>query len=55
MRDSMLPPTINLDSPDVTTAMDLVPLKAKKQEVNAAMSNRFGFGGTNACLIVAKV
>ncbi len=55
MRDGMLPPTINLENPDVTTAMDLVPLKAKKQEVNAAMSNSFGFGGTNACLIVSRV
>jgi 3-oxoacyl-[acyl-carrier-protein] synthase II len=54
MRDGMLPPTINLENPDVTTAMDLVPVKAKKQEVHAAMSNSFGFGGTNACLIVAK-
>jgi 3-oxoacyl-[acyl-carrier-protein] synthase II len=55
MRDNMLPPTINLENPDVTTAMDLVPLKAKRHEVSAAMSNSFGFGGTNACLIVAKV
>ncbi|HWC63978.1 MAG TPA: beta-ketoacyl-ACP synthase II [Rhizomicrobium sp.] len=55
MRDGMLPPTINLENPDVTTAMDLVPLKAKKQDVNAAMSNSFGFGGTNACLIVSRV
>jgi 3-oxoacyl-[acyl-carrier-protein] synthase II len=55
MRDGMVPPTINLENPDVTTAMDLVPLKAQKREVNIAMSNSFGFGGTNACLIVAKV
>jgi len=55
MRDSIVPPTINLENPDVTTAMDLVPLKARKQDVNVAMSNSFGFGGTNAALIVAKV
>lgn len=55
MRDSMVPPTINLDNPDVTTAIDLVPGKAKARPVNVAMSNSFGFGGTNACLILSKV
>jgi len=55
MRDGMVPPTINLENPDVTTAIDLVPLKAQKREVSIAMSNSFGFGGTNAALIVSKV
>jgi 3-oxoacyl-[acyl-carrier-protein] synthase II len=55
MRDGIVPPTINLDNPDVTTQIDLVPHKAQKREVNIAMSNSFGFGGTNACLIVSKV
>jgi 3-oxoacyl-[acyl-carrier-protein] synthase II len=55
MRDGMVPPTLNLENPDVTTAIDLVPLKAQKREVNIAMSNSFGFGGTNAALIVSKV
>jgi len=55
MRDGVIPPTINLENPDVTTTMDLVPLKAKKQKVDVAMSNSFGFGGTNAALILAKV
>jgi 3-oxoacyl-[acyl-carrier-protein] synthase II len=55
MRDGIVPPTINLDNPDVTTQIDLVPLKAKKREVNVAMSNSFGFGGTNAALIVSKI
>ncbi len=55
MRDGVLPPTINLENPDVTTAMDLVPLKSRRHEVNVAMSNSFGFGGTNAALILAKV
>jgi 3-oxoacyl-[acyl-carrier-protein] synthase II len=55
MRDGIVPPTINLENPDVTTAMDLVPIRAQKREVNVAMSNSFGFGGTNAALIVAKV
>jgi 3-oxoacyl-[acyl-carrier-protein] synthase II len=55
MRDGMVPPTINLENPDVTTVMDLVPKKAKKHAVNIAMSNSFGFGGTNAALILSKV
>jgi 3-oxoacyl-[acyl-carrier-protein] synthase II len=55
MRDGMVPPTINLENPDVTTAMDLVPLKPRAVEVNVAMSNSFGFGGTNAALILSKV
>jgi 3-oxoacyl-[acyl-carrier-protein] synthase II len=55
MRDGIVPPTLNLDNPDVVTAIDLVPKVAKKCDVNIAMSNSFGFGGTNACLIMAKV
>ena len=55
MRDSIIPATINLDNPDVTTVMDLVPNTPKKQAVNIAMSNSFGFGGTNAALILSKV
>jgi 3-oxoacyl-[acyl-carrier-protein] synthase II len=55
MRDGMVPPTINLENPDVTTTIDLVPLKAQKRDVNVAMSNSFGFGGTNAALILSKI
>ena len=55
MRDSIMPATINLDNPDVTTAIDLVPNVAKPREINVAMSNSFGFGGTNAALILSKV
>jgi 3-oxoacyl-[acyl-carrier-protein] synthase II len=55
MRDGIVPPTINLENPDVTTAMDLVALEARRHEVNVAMSNSFGFGGTNAALILSKV
>ncbi|HEX4370001.1 MAG TPA: beta-ketoacyl-ACP synthase II [Rhizomicrobium sp.] len=55
MRDGVVPPTINLENPNVTTVMDLVPKKAKKHDVNVAMSNSFGFGGTNAALIFSKV
>jgi 3-oxoacyl-[acyl-carrier-protein] synthase II len=55
MRDGVAPPTINLENPDVTTVMDLVPLKSRPLEINVAMSNSFGFGGTNAALILSKV
>jgi 3-oxoacyl-[acyl-carrier-protein] synthase II len=55
MRDGIVPPTINLENPDVATALDLVPLKAQKREVNVVMSNSFGFGGTNAALILTKI
>ncbi len=52
MRDQIVPPTINLDNPDVEARIDLVPHTARKREVRAAMSNSFGFGGTNAALIL---
>ncbi len=55
MRDGIVPPTINLENPNVETALNLVPLKAQKRDVNIAMSNSFGFGGTNAALILSKV
>jgi len=55
MRDGVVPPTINLENPDVVTVLDLVPLKAQKRDVHVAMSNSFGFGGTNAALILSKV
>jgi len=51
MRDQVVPPTINLDNPDVETKLDLVPHTARKRSVEATMSNSFGFGGTNAALI----
>jgi len=54
MRDQIVPPTINLDNPDVETRIDLVPHQARKREVDVAMSNSFGFGGTNACLILTR-
>jgi 3-oxoacyl-[acyl-carrier-protein] synthase II len=50
-----VPPTINLDNPSVETAIDLVPHAAKKREVNVALSNSFGFGGTNASVIVRRL
>jgi len=55
IRDQIAPPTINLDNPSVETAIDLVPHKAKPMRIDYALSNSFGFGGTNASLILKKV
>jgi 3-oxoacyl-[acyl-carrier-protein] synthase II len=55
IRDNIAPPTINLENPSVETAIDLVPQKAHKREINVALSNSFGFGGTNASVIVRRV
>ncbi len=54
MRDQIAPPTLNLDNPSVTTAIDLVPLKARPREINTVLSNSFGFGGTNASLVFRR-
>ncbi len=56
IQDNILPPTLNLENPDEEcTGIDLVPLKAKEKKVNAVLSNSFGFGGTNACLIFKRI
>lgn len=55
IRDQIAPPTINLDTPDAETAIDLVPHKAKPMTIDYAVSNSFGFGGTNASLVLARV
>jgi len=55
IRDQVVPPTINLDNPSVTTALDLVPHKPRKRAVNAVLSNSFGFGGTNASLVFRRI
>ncbi|MFZ1960875.1 MAG: beta-ketoacyl-ACP synthase II [Methylovirgula sp.] len=55
IRDQIVPPTLNLDNPSVATPVDLVPHKARKRQVEFALSNSFGFGGTNACLILRAV
>src|SRR6266513_2715533 len=55
IRDNIAPPTINLENPSVETAIDLVPLMPRKREINVALSNSFGFGGTNASLIMQRV
>ena len=54
IRDGIVPPTLNLDNPEVETAIDLVPHKAKKRDVRVALSNSFGFGGTNASLVLRR-
>jgi 3-oxoacyl-[acyl-carrier-protein] synthase II len=51
IRDQIAPPTLNLDNPSVETAIDLAPHKARKRPIKAALSNSFGFGGTNASLV----
>ena len=55
MRDNIAPPTLNLDNPSVQSAINLVPKVPVKKEINVALSNSFGFGGTNASLIFRKV
>ena len=56
MRDQIVPPTLNLDNPsDSCEGVDLVPHFAKKREVRAVLNNSFGFGGTNASLVLRKV
>lgn len=55
MRDNVAPPTINLENPSVETDLDLVPNEPRKKEINAVLSNSFGFGGTNASLVMKKV
>ncbi|MBX2855177.1 MAG: beta-ketoacyl-ACP synthase II [Rhodobacteraceae bacterium] len=52
LRDQIAPPTINLDTPSVETELDLAPHKPKKREISIALSNSFGFGGTNASLVL---
>ncbi len=55
IRDSFVPPTINYDNPDPDCDLDYVPNAGRSQEVNVALTNSFGFGGHNACLIFKKV
>ena len=55
IRDQVAPPTINLDNPSVETVVDLVPHTAKPMKIDVAVSNSFGFGGTNASLVLKKV
>ncbi len=55
LRDQVAPPTINLDSPAVEPKLDLAPNAKREREINVALSNSFGFGGTNASLVLGKV
>lgn len=55
IRDQIAPPTINLDNPSVETTLDLIPRKAKPMPIEVALSNSFGFGGTNASVVFRRV
>jgi 3-oxoacyl-[acyl-carrier-protein] synthase II len=55
IRDGIVPPTLNLDNPSVETPIDLVPHVAKRRRVDTVLSNSFGFGGTNASLVMRRV
>lgn len=55
IRDNVAPPTINLDEPSIETALDLAPWKPVERPINVALSNSFGFGGTNASLVLRRV
>jgi len=55
IRDNVAPPTLNLENPSVETPIDLVPKQPRERPIKAALSNSFGFGGTNASLIFREV
>jgi len=55
VRDNVCPPTINLDNVAVETKVDLAPNAKREKPVSVALSNSFGFGGTNASVIVGKL
>src|SRR5690606_34273535 len=55
IRDQVAPPTINLDNPSVETPIDLVPHKARPRKIDTVLSNSFGFGGTNASLLLRRL
>ncbi|MGX9145054.1 beta-ketoacyl-ACP synthase [Mesorhizobium sp. 128a] len=54
MRESVIPPTINYDNPDPAIELDVVPNKKRNAEVGTVLSNSFGFGGQNTCLVMAR-
>ena len=55
LRDQVAPPTINLDNPAVETPIDLAPNQARERKIDVALSNSFGFGGTNASVVLRRV
>ena len=55
IRDNVAPPTLNLDNPSVETSIDLLPHASRATEINTVLSNSFGFGGTNASLVLQRV
>lgn len=55
MRDNVAPPTLNLENPSEGCDIDLVAKRAKQRKIDAIMSNSFGFGGTNACLVLKRI
>ncbi len=55
IRDNIAPPTLNLENPSESCDIDLVAKTAKERKIDIAMSNSFGFGGTNACLILKRI
>jgi len=55
IRDQVAPPTINLDNPDPQCDLDYVPNTAREMEISAAISNSFGFGGTNGTLVFRRL
>ena len=54
MRDGVIPPTINYDVPDPAIELDVVPNRKRQADVSAVLSNSFGFGGQNACLVMTR-
>jgi len=55
LRDQVAPPTINLDNPAIEPKLDLAPNAKREREIKIALSNSFGFGGTNASLVMGRV
>jgi 3-oxoacyl-[acyl-carrier-protein] synthase II len=55
IRDNIAPPTLNLDNPSVATVIDLVPHEARRRSIDTVLSNSFGFGGTNASLVLRRL
>jgi len=55
IRDQVAPPTINLDNPEESCDINLVPLTAQERKIDSVLSNSFGFGGTNGSILFRKL